>query len=398
MRIDLEDILASENADKKAALIKQYQELQLHVFFFEEKIAELRDKLTGLIVNQLPDNVVNNETQEVVRDIETLTKLIDTLKAYLEVIKSGSILGFKTKKMSGNDIAVLEHQVKVMQKMRALIATSEDQNAAPQASDKLSKLIDDSKKLEYDVTRTRVWMRRGINLLTGLVAAIAVVAVVAFMMTPAGHITAAAAGVVIALRAAAAFFGIGKAPIAHAHLNVGPFPLDISAPVPSNVAAVAPAFFGAALVAKLKITNPPREKAARNMQAATINKLIDDLNKKINALPDGEVKTLLLKVVENADKMYNAGVGSWFYESQKLKMKKARLILCEVAKIVEGVIPENEYALLNTKINNSMYTFGQLLNAQRNASFFSNRTSNIAKSCGVKSAEHQAVDLAVFVK
>ena len=96
--------------------------------------------------------------------------------------------------------------------------------------------------------------------------------------------------------------------------------------------------------------------------------------------------------------MYNAGVGSWFYESQKSKMHKARLILREVAKIVEGTIPETVDALLSHKINNSAYSFGQLLNAQRNASFFSNRTSTIAKNCDVKRDEHPAVDLAVFVQ
>lgn len=388
MRIELANILASENKDKNALLIEQYEALEEQLIFFNEKLNQLKRKL-------LESAVGNNPVLK--KDIKTLEIYIHTLEAYLEVIQSGSILSFKTKKMSENDLLILDAQVKGIQKMRALITISEDQNVASQPSDKLSQLIADAEKQAYNVTRTRVWVRRGVNLLAGLVAAVAVVVVVAFMMTPAGHITLAVAGVVIALRAAAAFFGIGKAPIAHAHLSVGPFPVDISTPVPSNVAAVAPAFFGAALVRKLRITNPPREEAARNMQAATINKLADALNKKMSSIQDSGVKTFLLKVVASADKMYNDGVGSWFYESQKSKMDKGRLILSEVARIVENGVPETVGALLNLNVNSTQYTFGQLLNAQRNASFFSNRTSTIAENCGVKVDERQAVDLTKFV-
>jgi len=399
MRINLEDVLVSENAEKNAVLIEQYNELQRNVFFFEARLVKLKEQLRLLMTQE--NNGMTAEAKIISGDIQTLTQLVDTLTGYLDVIKSDSILGFKTKKMTENDLVVLERQVKEMRKMRALITTDEVQNQverpAAHSSDQLSQLITDAEKLEYNVTKTRVWARRGINLLTGLVAAVAIVAVIAFMMTPAGHITLAAAGVVIALRAAAAFFGIGKTPVEHAHLSVGPFPVNIATPVPSTAGALAPALFAPALVKKLRITNPPREEAARNMQAATINQLTNELNKKIGSLGDGEVKTFLLKVVAEADKMYNAGIGSWFYESQKSKMEKARLILREVAKIMEGSIPETVDALLHTKINSANYTFGQLLNAQRNASFFSNRTSTIAENCGVDISKHQAVDLTAII-
>lgn len=395
----LADILTTENAAEKAVLIVQYEELQQHVFFFQTKLAKLKEESFRLMSAQ--PTITSEAMRTTVSDIETLTKLIDTLNSYLEVIKFGSILGDKiNKKMSENDIGVLKSQVAVMKKMRTIISAEETlpvaRRASIQSSDKLSQLIADAGLQEYNVTRTQVWARRGITLLTGLVFAVAAVAAVAFLMTPAGHITAAAAGVVIALRAAAAFFGIGKAPIAQTHLSIGGYPVNIAATVPSTAGALLPAFFGAFLAKKLRFTSPVREEAARNMQAATINTLTNDLNKQIRLLPDGEVKTFLLKVVENADKMYNDGVNSWFHESQQSKMKKARLILAEVAKVVEGRVPATVQDILNLKINNSSYSFGQLLNAQRNVSFFSDRTSSIAENCGVKKAEHKAVDLSVF--
>ena len=125
----------------------------------------------------------------------------------------------------------------------------------------------------------------------------------------------------------------------------------------------------------------------------------------LNQMEAGEVKRFLVSVVTEADKMYNAGLGSWFYESQQSKMQKASLILKETAKIVEGKISADASVagILKAPISNDTYTFGELLNAQRRSVSFWKSTSNLMRSvrpseCVLRSGKTRSISLSAIAK
>lgn len=392
MRIDLNDILSTTDASKKEAFIKQYEELKTNILFFETELDLLRKKIHAVRHQQLESANLFNADQIVMNhEFNALTALISTLTHYLEMVKSHKLFDNKITldKMTDEDFLHFENHVKVMRQMCDLIGKEDTATVT-------SQLIKEAGQLNYKVSYTRAWLRRGATLIAGLVAAAVTVVGVFLMMTPAVHIGAAFTGLGVSMLAALAYFGIGSSPVVHTNVNMGIFSANISTTVPSTAGTFLPAIFGLSFVNKMRITNPVREEAARNTQAATINLLTEKLYKTINNLPENDVKIRLLQIVQGASTMFNEGVSSRWFESQQSKMEKGRLILQTTAAILEAGVPANITQLFDTKVGNTTYTFGQLLNAQRNISLFSNRTAAIAKMCNVLESQHKAVDLTVF--
>ncbi len=377
MRIESNSILVAANVDSNETLKKCWVQLNVDLALLQGKLNQLRKKLINSI-----DNL--SDATETLEDSGTLETQINTLTTYLKKIECTNKCSFKFNKMSEKDIAVLEQQALVIRKMSTVLGfqktAARDEGTVPAnpPTDKLSELIHDAAKMEYDVSYKRIWLRRGILLLGGLLAVAAAVTTVCILMTPGVNIAAAAVMIPVTIKSVLAFFYMCKPAVVTTAINMGGYPVTVAANVPSTLGVPAAGIMGLSLFSKLRVTNPEREEAARNMQAATMNALTDRLNSKIRALKDGDVKNFLASVVKQADKMYNAGVGSRFHESQSSKMYKARIILRETAKIIEREnIPSSVKDLLEIKINDGK-TYAQIINLQRNSGFFDNRLSNFA--------------------
>ena len=373
-----EDFLRAKDAEKNEQLKKQYQRLQAEFIFWNNQLAQLQTTIAEKVQANTPSDQLQTEWQEI-------AALTETLKNYLEAIKCTTIFNFKTCKMSDKSMGVLEAQVTAMEEMRELLPSS-DVLTTPR--NHLSTCIANASRMTYDVSQKRVWARRAKLLLTGLVIAALVITVALLVMTPGVNIAAIAVSSLLAIKATLALFKLHAPVFVHTTIPVGSMHLPITAQVPGSLAPVTSGF-SATLARKFAICNPTREVAARNMQAATINHLTGELNKKISALKEGDVKTFLLSVVDKADRMYNAGVGARFHETQQSKMQKARMILEVTAKIVEGdALPNSVNELLERKVKGN-YTYGQLLNTQRNASLLRNRTSRFFKAVSDKTMQPQ---------
>lgn len=412
MRRNNEDFLVASNNKKNDALRKKYNDMQLDIHFFNEKLLSLQ-KILGEHNKRSDENTKN----ALFAEYQTLSTYIATLQAYLEKVECKTKLCFKTNKMSERDMKVFIQQAESVETMRQILESTEQSmpdftdlkscrssesladdertddslspyvqnesqakdDESPRAVDSLSQLIENASQLEYNVSTARIWLRRGAFVLGCLLAGTAITCLMMLVMTPAICIPAAFFIAIKAILAIPAFIGIGKAVTTTTNVNMGTFNVPFTTQVPSTIGAVMMPAMGISQVRKLSILNPKREVAARNMQAATINSLYVQLKKQVSALSNSEVKTFLLSVVDRAGTMYNEGMTSWTHETQQSKMRKARLILKETAKIVESdEIPANIKSLLSTKINNE-HNFGDLLNSQRNSSTFWKTSSRFAK-------------------
>lgn len=267
--------------------------------------------------------------------------------------------------------------------------------AAPKA--KLSALIDEAEKLEYDVPKWKIWARRALFVLGALVTSSIAIAIACCLMTPGVNILTALVMVPTALTAILAFIYLHK-PVSvneSSHMTMDGIPINVTGQMTlgASLGALLPMAMAFNPMRKHStIINPPREIAARNLQAATINKLSSELIKEIKKLNDSthsDVKKFMLSVVYKTEKMYNAGVSSCFYESQSTKLQKARMILRETAKIVESDnIPKTVDEILclevankvkNRKgnITNAKITYGHILNIQRNCPHFFNQNTKL---------------------
>lgn len=374
MRVYAEDFLSAKDAKKNEQLKKQYQQLQAEFIFWNNQLAQLQTTIAEQVQANTPIADQLTESQEI-------ATLAETLKNYLEAIQCTTTFNFKTCKMSDKSMGVLEAQITAMEEMRELSPSSE----ITTPRNYLSTCIVNASRMTYDVSQKRVWARRAKLLLTGLVIAALVITVALLVMTPGVNIAAIAVCSLLALKATLALFKLHAPVFVHTTIPVGSMHLPVTAQVPGSLAPVTSGF-SATLARKFAICNPTREVAARNMQAATINHLTGELKKKIILLKESGVKIFLLSVVDKADRLYNAGVGARFHETQQSKMQKARMILEITAKIIEKIIEDNTLPntvdeLLEKKVKGD-YTYGQVLNAQRNASLFSNRTSRLFKAIG----------------
>lgn len=356
MRVTLEKSLIASNAEKNDLLINLYLDAQQDLAYFKKILMDLEAAFS--VAEPLKKRELYDEVQVVV-------KLIKTLDAYIDTLSATTTLGFNGNKMEDRDVAVLEAQVRGIKALRALIET-------PARPNPLSTLIDEAGKMEYNVSAARRWLRRGAFVLGALISgAIAVVAVAA-LMTPGVNIIAAAVMVPTMLASAAAFFYLRSPVVVNTAIAAGPFHASIASAVPSSLGVATAAGLGVSSFSKLRITNPVREETARNSAAAVMNGYIETLKQTINVGENRNAKAFLIAVLNKASEMYNEGMSSRVVELRSSKTEKARLILREVAKVIEHV----NYARLTTddilerKVGNSNYTFEQLLNSQRNTSTF----------------------------
>ncbi len=359
-----ETYIANQNGEKQTAV-------ETAVLSIEEDLAALTERLNAL--NASMSNLtgrITQERQDLLRERQSVEKLIETTRAYLKSLEANHLLGFATNKISDTDLAILEAQAKQVRTLRAI----EERN--------LSQLINDAATMQYTVPGWKKWLRRSSKVLGHLVCASIAVAGAVALMTPGVNIVAAAVMVPTMFVSAAAFLHLHKAATTSAAIQFGPFPVNLTTPVPSTLGIDAAAVYGAALFNKVRVTNPLREETAENNRIAMTNHLIDNLKNKIKLLSDeqAEVKMFLLSVVKKADQMFNEGARGWFYETRNSKMRKASLILRETAKLLERVdMPSTVGAVLNTRINGEDYRFGELLNAQRNKFSFWKTSSATVK-------------------
>jgi len=417
--------LQSKNDDSKLTLMRNHASLERKLNSFTNTLTKLQKKaeedehiiekkLQALRAQENKEKEIaaaEEELDHVLDDCKRVFSLIKTLKQYIKKITYTTIFDSK---MGEKDIAVLKAQVSAMENVVALLieetgthntdaanqqqpnpesARSTDStgtvahSVTPTQSAKksLSQLFADASKQEYDISKKKIWLRRAAYVLTGLAIGVGAIFLGCLLMTPVGHVGAA-------ITATFALIHFCKPAVAHTTVNVDGIPLPLSTPItapPSSILMGPYAFFrwitGGAFV------NNARETAARNLQAATINKLTDALIKKIKDPKNGmseEVRAFLLGTVKEADAMYNEGVGSRFYESQSTKMQKAREILHETAKIVEsGTIPTTVNEILSnpvgqfinrkTNATGEKVTYGHILNIQRNCPHFFNQDTQL---------------------
>lgn len=390
MRSQSRSTFIATNPEQTETMESSRLTLEQNISFFQVKLRELDNK------SSVAADV--NEGVQLCRERETVKALIESLQLYISELKCKTTLGVARNKMSEADIAVLEAQAAGIQKMRSFVDPAQGQS-----NNQLSELIDSAAKMEYQISYRRVWLRRAASVLGGLAAIAATVAVGCILMSPGVHIPAAMAMIPTMLASVAAFLYFRQKPATiHTPVNIGAFHTTAAVNVPTTLGVLGAGVIGASLFAKLRVTNPAREEAARKVGVNTMNYASDELRKKIEKLVIGEdVKQFLLSVVDQADKMYNSGVESWFYESRSSKMTKASLILRETAKLVEradiGTFTLD--AILANRVENADYSFRQLLNAQRNRSLFSNRSSRLFKAVSPnrKSAEEACVNLNQFI-
>lgn len=324
MRINIKDkVIAKKLADQQD-VENDYIQLSQDLAFFEKKLCELNNILASSTT--APENA-----RQTLEEHNTMQSFVGALKNYFSEIETKTTLGIKRNKLSDQDVLILKAQAVGIKSMRNQLEQSN--TASP---DKLSQLIRDASKMEYAVSYRKVWLRRGVALLGGLVTAALAIGVTCALMTPGVNVIAAIIAVPMMLSAAVAFFGLRNPVMTHTQLSMGGFPMNISAIVPSTLGVAAAGIMGISLFRKLCITNPKKELAARTVTVGVINQLTDQLKKKIKTSTfDEKIKDSLLSTVNTADKMYNAGMQSWFYESRVSKMQKARLMLEETAEFLE---------------------------------------------------------------
>lgn len=369
MRKPLEQIIIPTDPTKQDELIAMYLELQSDLAFFSTRLIDLQKTLTTT------DAL---EQRQVFEEMKNVKQLIQTLESYIDVVHTKTILGIPNNKMTDQDIAVMQAQRQGIRSLRNMIETPK--------GDLLSMLIDDATKMEYKVSTARRWLRRGAVVLGGLITGALVLGVITAAMTPGVNLIAAVLMIPTMLSAAAAFIGLRQPVVATTQINTGIFPLSISTPVPTTAGVLLSFFSGAGLIRKLRITNPEREASARDLQTAAMNGYTDQLKKKISRLHNVETRSFLKAILDKADRLYNEGASSWLSETRSDKTIKARLILREVAKILENADSSKLTVeeINDRRLGGSNYTFFDLINAQRNASTFWKTQSDTVKSLSEK--------------
>ena len=317
---------------------------------------------------ELAAKISQADYQKLDAEKESVAQLVDTVSESLTVAKSTKKYG----KMSDVDIDALQCQAAVIKNTRKLLDNPND----PERS--LSQLIADAASCEYRISSKIVWLRRAKLILTGLLSGAAAIVIIAALMTPGVNILVTLPLILKTLHAMAAYLFLCKP----ATTSMSLFGVSIPVAIPSTMGSFASGFLGVKVAKKKNITTQPREVAARNVELAALQKLVDAVKNKLNDSNNNmttEVKTFLLTVVDEAMVMLRRGASSRFHESIVSRMQKGRLILQTTAKIVEaGNIPETVSDLLKIVVRNNA-TYGQVLNAQRNPSLFGNRLSTFAK-------------------
>lgn len=370
---------------------------------------------------QLPEKLI-----DINADIDMLNQLIQALTNYLEKIKCASTLCVKRNKMNETDMTLLLRHAQSLEQLYALKKDSspkiisealrESSNASGgslvsaeespktkthEASNRnqsfpanspviqsetqvvkkpLSELIADAAKLEYQISYLCVWLRRILFFVGSLLAAATAIAITTILMTPGVNIGAALVTIPSMLLASLAFFYLRKPVFMPESFNVGEIDFNVKVPMFSTLFTGVAGGYGIHFLKKLSIINKPREIAARNLAAGTVNCLTHELTKKVDAISNNDnVKKFLLAVIKKAEDMYNDGAKSTIYERRTSRMQKGRLILSETAKLIEANIIDEKttvQTILDQKIAGSLYTYGQLLNAQRDTFSFWKRTTS----------------------
>ena len=372
MRKSLEQIIVAKNKAQQEKIIGLYLQLQSDLAFFTEKLTSLQQALI---------KIEADKRRELFDEIQNTKQLITTLEAYLTDIEAKQTLYITHGKMTDTDITVLEAQSRGINMLRTAVSSSDDK------TDNLSALIESSANMAYSVSPARRWLRRCGVVLTGLVCGAVALATVTAFMTPGVNIVTALLMAPMMLSSVAAFIGLRSPVTTTTQINTGFGPLNIATPVPTTLGVVTSFFMGASLCRKLRLTNPAREEAARNVQTATVNNCIDLVKKKTKNLGDNiKLQEFLNNLIKKAECLYNEGADSWLAETREAKMQKSRLILREIGEILK-VANHKEYSVddaMNRQLKNSKYTFFDLINAQRNQSTFWKKESDTTKSLNLE--------------
>lgn len=367
MRAYPENFLVSVDTSKQQQLIADFHSLQLYHHSFTAKSAEL--------LNALSTDVADSQQTKILFEQERIQSLLDAIKNYMGAIKSSNLLCVTKNKMSGKDISVLAAQVSNLKALFGLLNISSTRNreepmansaAVVMTQGELSTFFENTARLQYPISSATAWMRRAMSFMIFLMvtACVAVISCVltALLMTPGIDYNDPFYLFTNVMRAMLAFWHLQDRVYMNYDANIPSFGLDVTVPVPVPsfiavpVLSIASGLLAAfKLMNTLRITNPSREEAARNLQAAMVNFLIDVLKNKIDTLSvTTQIKNYLSMALAQADKLYNDGVGSCFYKSQSSKMQKALEILLETAKIVESPVielSENYKKLVDTQFN-----------------------------------------------
>ncbi len=412
--------LKASNKENQKKLEDLHLRLKIGIDNIKFQIGALSAKTKNISMD--PKVALTDEEKLLCDDQKKLEFLLDALSTYIKEIEYSWKGMLRNNRMCDNDIRILELQVTNLFKVfgspavasasvspvdseenKNLLSLNSAESSVDtqkkQPADTLSQLIIEAGELEYKISKKRIWMRRAMLVVTCLVAASITAAFCACLMVPGLNIGAALLLVPKVLQSVCAFIYLGNGAFMQETFKFDGMRETVNIPVFMTawpIFAAITAFFSAS---KIHITTKPREVAARDLQVATVNKLASDLTKNINALTDlvvtAEVKTFLLATVTAAITLYNSGATSLFREAQTSKMAKARLILSETAKIIEGKIPETVADLLAVTVGQSERDFGDLLRSHRNTTTFWQSTSNtfgrIMKATGkeFKDSTHQ---------
>lgn len=370
------DFLAASNieSDKVEALKKSYLILAANIEYFRQQLVIQGLEIARHNLNAQSTAAEFSELEKLTDDYKLLLSIFNTLKSYVSEIRYSQSALLKNNRMNREDIGVLELQADNLCKIRALL-DAENTLQVPQNT--LSQLITNAGKCAYQISATRIWARRALFLIGGLIAMSMMIALISASIIPGVNFLAAIVLVPIAICAALAFMKMHSPVFISESANFDGMSIHSQIHPPMTLAIPAAGVFGLMKYRKLPITKKPREFAARNLQIATMNKLASALKKKINDLELPEIKEFLSNVFDVAQNMYQTGGNSLFHELRTSKMKKAHCILSKVAEIIEmDRMPTTIEALLDDTSFRKLLD-AKLLNAKYRSKFLSTKPDGI---------------------
>jgi len=353
----IEDQYIAEKTAAETRLLSSVDEAIANGILLEAQLDELRKNFAEEIKNAKGSASIDSrkfeeeKRKKTTDEYHTINTLLQTVSAQLETFHASTgWFGIVKNKMSTQDIQILTAQTTLINTL-CTKADSEYQ---------LSTLIRDTKNLTY---KNNIWAKRAKFIAISVVTAVAVATLMTMMMFPAIGIPAAFCAIPLALQSLGSFFYLCKP--ATTSFNI-PFLGSVSTPISGGSIGTMVMPVGYGIEAAVKSAKNSRASAAQLTQTATINELSRrlalSLEKKTG---QDDVKSFLKTVINQATKMHNEGLKCFLYENQQSKIKKARMILEETAKIIEKEsLPTSVNDLLSTPVYENK-NYGDLLNAQR---------------------------------
>lgn len=368
----------------------------------EDKLAQYIDEMRfyrallvayfNKLLEKLSPGLTDSNNNKIMSDLNSIQSLLKAIKKYINVMELS-----KNNKTNERDHTVFEAQTHNLKSLCALFCATSSNKARelsesdtvssvtviqplPSQCNTISDLFQNACQMQYSLSDTVVGMRRVISFMifvmaTACIAALSCAATT-FFMTPGIDYSDPPALFRLNMRAMLAFWHFGNTVYKDYNVNLPDMGMNMPVPIPVPSFMILPfsSLFSGALSAyfllrKLRITDPVRESAAREFQAAMVDFYCAQLKNKIGEIVTDEIKEELLLTLDKTNQLYRDGVNSWFHGQQSSKMQQALEIFCETAKLVgQATLTElpQEYRALVSETFKSRFSCCNLFSFAQN--------------------------------